>query len=93
MSGNMTKEDLEKSNRAKYGDKEFDLISQNYRISKQHGDVWCANNVVRYLDRFKRPDSTKADNMIDLLKARDYLDRMIEENQKVLIVETEKIEK
>lgn len=89
----MTEQELKDSNLSKYGEKDFDLISQNYRISKQHGDVWCANNVIRYLDRFKRPNSSKADNLIDLLKSRDYLDRMIEENQKSLEIKTEKIEK
>lgn len=89
----MSEEDLQKSNRAKYGEKEFDLISQHYRISKEQGDVWCSGNVIRYLDRFKRPNSTKSNNMIDLLKARDYLDRMIEENQKLLVVKDEIIEK
>lgn len=79
----MTPEELEENNRKKYGDKEYDLISQNYRISKHDGDVWCANNSIRYLDRFKRIGSPKSDNIIDLYKARDYLNRMIEENEKI----------
>lgn len=74
--------ELEKSNRAKYGKKEFDQISQNYRISKERGDIWCAENIKRYLDRFTRPGSTKANNLVDLYKAKDYLERMIEANEK-----------
>lgn len=75
------KDKLEESNRSKYGPKEFDQISNNYRISKERGDTWCSENVKRYLDRFTRPGSSKANNLTDLLKARDYLDRMIENNQ------------
>jgi hypothetical protein len=79
-----TKQDLESSNRSKYGEKEFDLISENYRISKHDGDVWCANNIIRYLGRFKRINSSKANNMTDLYKAKDYLDRMIEANEQMI---------
>lgn len=79
--GNDVKKNLEASNRSKYGPKEFDQISGNYRISKERGDIWCSENVKRYLDRFTRPGSSKANNLTDLLKARDYLDRMIEQNQ------------
>ncbi len=89
----MNKEGLEKSNRSKYGEKEFDQISQNYRISKKTGDIWCAENVKRYLGRFTRDGSQKANNLIDLLKARDYLDRMIENNEKQGINQKETIEK
>ena len=88
----MTPEELEKSNRSKYGDKEFDLISQNYRISKEQGDIWCSGNVIRYLDRFKRPNSTKSNNLTDLYKAKDYLDRMIEANESLLSNNKEIIE-
>lgn len=86
----MEREELEKSNRSKYGEKEFDQISQNYRVSKEKGDIWCSENVKRYLDRFTRPGSSKANNLIDLLKAKDYLERMIEANEvsdKVIIKE------
>jgi hypothetical protein len=89
----MTNEELEQSNRSKYGDKQFDLISQNYRISKEHGDAWCANNVSRYLDRFKRPKSSESNNIIDLYKSRDYLNRMIEENEMWINSNSEIIEK
>jgi hypothetical protein len=81
MSSDIKKK-LEQSNRAKYGDKEFDQISQAYRVSKEKGDIWCSENVKRYLDRFTRPGSTKSNNFTDLLKAKDYLERMIEENKK-----------
>jgi hypothetical protein len=74
---------LEESNRSKYGEKEFDQISENYRINKESGDIWCAENVKRYLNRFKRPGSTKANNLTDLYKAKDYLERMIEHNEKL----------
>ena len=72
---------LEESNRSKYGPKEFDQISSNYRVSKEKGDTWCSENVKRYLDRFTRPGSSKANNLTDLKKAKDYLERMIENNQ------------
>lgn len=90
----LNKEDLEKSNRLKYGPKEFDQISENYRISKERGDSWAAENVKRYLNRFTRPGSSKANNLTDLVKARDYLDRMIEANKILQKDEglTEKIE-
>ena len=83
MSRNLEKQ-LEESNRSKYGEKEFDQISLNYRESKMVGDVWCAENVKRYLNRFKRAGSSKANNLTDLYKAKDYLNRMIEENEKLL---------
>jgi hypothetical protein len=72
---------LEESNRSKYGPKEFDQISTNYRISNERGNIWCSENVKRYLDRFGRPGSSKAGNLTDLKKAKDYLERMIEMNQ------------
>lgn len=77
----MKPEELEKSNRSKYGQKEDDLIARTYRDNKRDGDVWCVLNIQRYLTRFVRQGSSKANNLTDLLKARDYLDRMIEYNQ------------
>lgn len=91
MSDDLIKK-LEESNRAKYGEKEFDQIAENYRISKQSGDTWCAENVKRYLNRFKRPGSTKSDNLTDLYKAKDYLERMIEENEKISNNSTKEVE-
>jgi hypothetical protein len=83
---------LEESNRAKYGEKEFDQIAENYRISKESGDTWCAENVKRYLNRFKRPGSTKSNNLTDLYKAKDYLNRMIEANEKLSNISTKEVE-
>jgi hypothetical protein len=71
---------LDDSDRKKYGDKEFDQISQCYKVSKEKGDIWCSENIKRYLDRFTRPSSTKQNILTDLIKARNYLDRMITEN-------------
>lgn len=69
---------LEESNRSKYGAKEFDLISEQYRNSEHDGHVWAGTNAVKYINRYKREGSSKAGNLSDLLKARDYLGRMIE---------------
>ena len=77
----MDVKELNESNRSKYGPREFDQISTNYRISKERGDIWCSENVKRYLDRHTRHNSTKAHNLTDLLKAKDYLERMIDMNQ------------
>lgn len=74
----MEKSELEKSNRSKYGSKEFDQISENFRISTDRGNIWCSENIKRYLNRFTRPGSSKANNLTDLYKAQDYLYRMIE---------------
>lgn len=84
-------DDLEKSNRAKYGDQQHDQISENYRISKERGDTWAAENVKRYLNRFTRPGSTKANNLTDLYKAKDYLQRMIDANEALGAVRTEEV--
>lgn len=91
MSDDLVKK-LEESNRAKYGEKEFDQISENYRISKEMGDQWCLENVKRYVNRFKRPGSTKANNLTDLYKAKDYLERAIEANEKLQITTKEVVE-
>lgn len=73
---------LEDSNRSKYGDKEYDLISEQYRISEHDGHVWAGTNSVKYINRYKREGSSKSGNLSDLLKARDYLGRMIEAHKK-----------
>lgn len=90
---NSAEQALENSNRSKYGDKENDQISQNYLISKERGDIWCSENVKRYLSRYTRPGSSKNGNHTDLLKARDYLQRMIEvsEINEIEVVENFKI--
>ena len=85
----MNNAELEESNRKKYGPKEFDQISENYRIDKERGDQWCAENVKRYLNRFTRKGSSKKNNLVDLKKAKDYLERMIEFNENSDIVTKE----
>jgi len=88
----MTRDELEASNRSKYGEKEHDMISRMYRRSKTHGDAYCAGHVERYLDRFIRPESSKGNNQIDLIKAKDYLERMIEVNEQLKANKIEVIE-
>lgn len=88
----MNKEELEASNRSKYGEKENDMISRMYRRSKLQGDTYCSGHVERYIDRFIRPESSKGNNMIDLIKAKDYLERMIEANETININNKEIIE-
>jgi hypothetical protein len=73
---------LEESNRSKYGAKEFDLISEQYRNSEHDGHVWSGTNAVKYINRYKREGSSKSGNLSDLLKAQDYLNRMIDAHKK-----------
>lgn len=87
----MTKEELERSNLKKYGPKEFDQITENYNISLERGDIWCAENIKRYLNRFTRKDSTKGSNLTDLYKALDYLNRMIIIHSNLELVVSEEI--
>lgn len=75
----LTQEQSEK-NKQKYGNKEDDVISRAYREDKRIGDIWCAKNVEKYLRRFISK-SEKSNNRMDLLKAQDYLQRMLEQNQ------------
>jgi len=74
----MDQQKLEESNRSKYGNKGSDLIAQTYEMDHHMGDTWCVVNVLRYLQRYIRPGSSKANNLTDLLKAKDYLQRAIE---------------
>lgn len=67
-------------NEKKYGKKEDDHIARIYRDSKEQGDSWCLNNTNKYTKRFMSVGSKKSGQLIDLLKARDYLDRCIEQN-------------
>lgn len=76
----MEQSQLEQSNRAKYGDQKSDVIAQAYAMGRHVGDIWCVFNVWRYLSRYIRPGSTKAGNLTDMLKARDYLDRAIQQH-------------
>lgn len=76
---------LEDDNRKKYGAKDRDLIAESFEMSSDIGFAWCALNAIRYLKRFIRPGSTKAIQLIDLVKAKDYIERAIEkhpDNQK-----------
>lgn len=73
---------LEQSNRAKYGDKRNDVIAQAFEMSETFGEVWCVFNAKKYIERFIRPGSTKGGNLTDIIKARDYLDRLIQRNTK-----------
>ncbi len=70
-----------KKNIAKYGDKNDDVIARSYREGKGIGDIWCAKNAEKYLRRFLGT-SEKANNFVDLLKVKNYVDRMIEYNKK-----------
>lgn len=67
----------EKKNREKYGSREDDFIARTFRDDVITGHIWCAQNIKKYLTRFTSK-SSKALNLIDLLKCADYLNRMIE---------------
>lgn len=70
----------DKLNVDKYGEKEHDIISQAYRESKKAGDIYVIFNCIKYLKRFVGR-SAKSENLMDLLKVRDYLERAIEKAQ------------
>lgn len=74
----MDQQELEKSNRSKYGDKSNDLIAQAYQNDQYSGDFWCIWNMRKYIERYIRKGSSKAGNLTDLIKARDYLQRAID---------------
>lgn len=74
----MVGKSLEESNRSKYGDKSEDLIARTFKISREYGNLWCVNNALKYLERFIRPNSSKGAQLIDLVKAKDYIQRAIE---------------
>lgn len=86
----LTQEQSEK-NKQKYGNKEDDVISRAYREDKRIGDIWCAKNVEKYLRRFISK-SEKSNNRMDLLKAQDYLQRMLVQNQDLNTFEIQEIE-
>lgn len=73
---------MRKRNEEKYGQKNDDVISRAYREDKRVGDIWCSKNAEKYLRRFIS-SSDKSNNMTDLLKAKDYIDRMVEANQQL----------
>jgi hypothetical protein len=79
---------LEEENVAKYGPKDDDTIARAYRHSKESGDVYCGFTAQKYITRFISK-SKKANNNTDLIKAIDYLQRMMLMNQ----VKPEVIEK
>lgn len=62
-------------NTAKYGTPQNDLIAQAYE--EGYGHQVCSWNARKYLTRFVSKDE-KAGNKLDLEKARDYINRMIE---------------
>ena len=71
------------NNIEKYGDKDDDVISRAYREDKIIGDVWCLKNVEKYMRRFISK-SAKSNNLADLKKAQDYINRAVEANEKLL---------
>lgn len=82
----------EEKNRAKYGSKEMDVISQMYHISKAKGDVYCGGNAIKYIRRFIG-DNEKAGNILDIDKAIDYLTRIkIKADELRIIAKAEVIE-
>lgn len=64
-------------NVAKYGEKDFDVVSEAYRLGKHEGDVYCGHNAWKYIKRYMG-NNKKARNKGDLIKALDYLQRMLE---------------
>lgn len=76
----MTPEELEESNRSKYGDKSADLIAHNYSVAERDGDLWCLMNARRYIGRYLKEGSSKVNNTTDLMKALDYVERAFEKS-------------
>lgn len=75
----MTRDELEASDRSKYGDKKNDLISKMFEVSFEAGVIWTIGNVKRYLLRFSREGSSKQGNRIDIEKSVNYLERLYEQ--------------
>lgn len=80
----------EQKNREKYGSVEDDVIARTYREDKKAGDVWCLKNVEKYGRRFIS-NSSKSNNIMDLYKMRDYLNRAIAHNEALADVKKEEI--
>lgn len=74
----------ESDSEGKYGEKQFDVISRAYRQSKEVGDFWCTLNAEKYLERYSRPQSHKANNREDIIKAKVYIERMIENHDETI---------
>ena len=75
----LTQEEQRVQNLLKYGDKDHDVISDAYRISKEVGDSYCCLNAIKYLRRYISK-SKKAGNKQDLLKIIDYVNRAMEKS-------------
>ncbi len=74
------KDSFNRDNVSKYGDKSDDVISRAYRMDNSIGDAWCVFNAIKYLERFVRPKSVKKGQFIDLIKAKDYIERAMEQH-------------
>lgn len=75
-------EEQKKLNEAKYGNKEDDTIARTFRESLVGGNFYCGKNAEKYIRRFLS-NSHKANNITDLEKAKDYLQRMIDYNKQI----------
>lgn len=64
----------------KYGEKHYDVIAQSYRKGKLVGDSFCGYTAIKYVERYVG-QSKKAGNKMDLIKAVDFITRMIEESE------------
>lgn len=64
-------------NELKYGEKQNDVISQMFAISTECGVVFCCGNAIKYFTRYQS-DSEKGRNIKDVIKAKDYINRMHE---------------
>lgn len=73
----MINEEQAQKNRDKYGEKQFDVISESYRVGKKEGDIYCGFNAMKYIKRYVGKNY-KSENKGDLVKAIDYLTRMLE---------------
>ena len=71
-----------KENANKYGEKQFDVISDAYRVGRKEGDVYAGYNAIKYIKRYTS-NSKKAQNLLDLRKALDYITRMIEYGESI----------
>ena len=73
----------------KYGIKEHDIISKQFDISFKSGITFCLGNVQKYLTRFNSV-SVKGNNIKDIYKVYDYLERVnekISDNEHYLLLE------
>lgn len=68
-------------NAKKYGEKGNDVIAAAYQQGTKAGHDFCRFTAIKYLTRFGS-DSEKANNVDDLHKAVDFINRMIEVEDK-----------